>query len=74
MVSLIKLVSALIVFSIALLILGGTFYGIYLGFSASVILGIIILFIEPLPLIFGLVQLFGHVNLAQKIVEWFNKQ
>ena len=48
----------------------GTFYGLYLAFSASIILGIIVLFVEPAPLVFGLVMMFMHVNLATEIMSW----
>lgn len=48
----------------------GTIYGVYLAFSASIILGIIVLFVEPAPLIIGLVMMFMHVNLATEIMSW----
>ena len=47
-------------------------YGLYLAFSASILLGIVTLFVEPSPLIFGLVMLFTGTNLPEKIVAWFN--
>ena len=48
----------------------GTIYGLYLAFSASIILGIIVLFVEPAPLVIGLVMMFWHVNLATEIMSW----
>ena len=46
-------------------------YGLYLAFSASIILGIVILVIEPLPLLFGALMLFFNLDLASKIMELF---
>lgn len=51
-------------------IIGVSLYGLYLAFSASVLLGILALLIEPSPLIFGLFMLFANVNLAERIVAW----
>ena len=48
-------------------------YGIYLAFSASIILGIVVLFIEPMPLIIGLVMLICHKDLALMIVQFLTK-
>lgn len=69
---LIKLVVILVAVGLAAFLLGATGYGIYLAFSASIVLGIVALFVEPLPLIFGLVQLLADVNLAEKIVQLFH--
>lgn len=54
-------------------LLAATFYGLYLAFSASMILGIIVLLIEPSPLIIGLVMWFFDKNLAQILVDFLNK-
>jgi hypothetical protein len=48
-----------------------TIHGLYLAFSASIVLGIIVLFLEPTPLIISLCYLFGGVNLAEEIVKLF---
>lgn len=57
----------------ALCVMLGSFalsiYGIVLAFSASVILGILTLFIQPAPLIFGAVMFFFEKDLAQLIVN-----
>ena len=50
-----------------------TVYGLYLAFSASIILGIIVLLVEPSPLIIGLVMFFFHKNLAQMLLDFLNK-
>lgn len=50
-----------------------TLYGLYLAFSASIILGIIVLIVEPSPFIIGAVMLFFDKNLAQMIVDFLNK-
>lgn len=47
-----------------------TFYGLYLAFSASIILGVIVLLIEPLPLILGVLGFLGHPEVAQRIATW----
>lgn len=51
----------------------GWFYGIYLAFSASILLGIIVFLVEPSPLVIGLVMLFFHKNLAQMIIDFLNQ-
>ena len=55
-----------------LAMLGISIYGLVLAFSASIGLGILAFFIEPSPLIFGLVMLFGGVNLPEKIMKWYH--
>jgi len=55
---------------IVLFIIATTGYGLILAFKASLILGVIVLFVEPAPLILGLIGLFGHPEVAQKIVQW----
>lgn len=45
-------------------------YGLYLAFSASIVLGILALFVEPSPLVLGVLALFGHPQVAQKIATW----
>jgi cytochrome c oxidase subunit IV len=48
---------------------GLSIYGLVLAFQASILVGVIALVAEPLPLIIGLVQFFGHTNLAQKLAH-----
>jgi len=50
-----------------------TVYGLYLAFSASIVLGIITFIVEPSPLIFGLVMFFFHKNLAQMLLDFLTK-
>lgn len=57
------------------LLMGGvllclSFYGLYLAFSASILLGIIVFFAEPSPLVIALVAIFWKVNLPEKILAW----
>ncbi len=59
-----------IVIAVCLLVL--TVYGVYLAFSASIILGVIVLILEPSPLIIALVTLFLKPDLCQTIVKWLN--
>lgn len=47
-------------------------YGLYLAFSASIVLGFLALIIEPSPFILGVLALFGHPEVAQKIVTWIS--
>ena len=60
---------------VALLILGFvcTIYGLYLAFSASIILGIIVFVVEQSPFIIGIVMMFFDKNLAQMIVDFLSK-
>lgn len=51
---------------------GLTIYGIYLAFSASIILGIVCLFLEPSPLIFGIAMFFFDKNLPELLMQWLN--
>ena len=48
-------------------------YGLYLAFSASVVLGLLALFIEPSPFIFGAVMFFMDKNIPEMLMEWLNK-
>lgn len=50
--------------------LGVSLYGLYLAFSASIIVGIMAMIVEPAPLFLGLVQIFFDRNLAQELVNW----
>jgi hypothetical protein len=68
-----KALFALFAAALALASLGFSFYGLYLAFSASVVLGVLALFIEPAPLVFGVLMFFGHINVAHRIVEYFSR-
>lgn len=54
-------------------LIGVALYGLYLSFSASIILGIVVLFVEPVPLIIGLFMVFLHKNLAQEFMYFLTK-
>lgn len=47
-----------------------TVYGLYLAFSASILLGVVVLLVEPLPLILGVLGFLGHPEVAEKIVQF----
>jgi hypothetical protein len=64
-----KALVGLFVLGLWLLLICSTIYGIVLGFKASILVGIIILIVEPAPLIVGLVALFSNVDLAQKLAD-----
>jgi hypothetical protein len=66
-------VGALLYIALCFGIIGATFYGLYLAFSASIILGIIALVVQPSPLIIGLVMIFFHKNLAQIVLHLLNQ-
>jgi hypothetical protein len=42
--------------------------GLYLAFSASVLLGFVVLLVEPAPLVIGIASIFWGVNLAERIL------
>jgi len=46
-------------------------YGLYLLFSASIVLGLIALFVQPSPLLFGIAGICGHPELAQRLALYF---
>lgn len=45
-------------------------YGLYMAFSASVVLGFLAMVVEPAPFILGVLALFGHPETAHKIAVW----
>jgi hypothetical protein len=57
---------ALFIIAFVCFILYASFLGLYLAFSASALLGIIVLIVEPAPLVIGLWSIFFGVNLAAK--------
>lgn len=63
----------LLIAGLALGTLFCTLYGLFLAFSASVILGIIALLVEPSPFIIGLVMVLFQKNLAELIMAFLNK-
>lgn len=64
----IAMIAAWIFFAFAM-----TIYGVYLAFSASVVLGIVVLLVEPSPLVIGAVMFVFHKDLAQMIMEFLHK-
>ena len=47
-----------------------TVYGLVLAFSTNVVLGIVVLILEPAPLVIGLMDVFGQINLARVVFDW----
>lgn len=45
-------------------------YGAYLAFKASIILGIVVLIVEPTPTIIGWVAILGRADACEKLVAW----
>lgn len=50
-------------------LVGFWIYGLYLAFSASVILGVIVLILEPSPFVLGVIGLFNPM-VCEKIAKW----
>lgn len=67
------IVGVLIMLAIVATLFFSTLYGLYLAFSASILLGIVVFLVEPSPLIIGLVMLFFHKNLAEMLITWLNQ-
>ena len=67
------IIGILLYFGVCLGLIGAAIYGLYLAFSASILLGILVLFVQPSPLIIGLVALFFHKNLAQMLIDFLTK-
>lgn len=44
-------------------------HGFLMAWHENVVLGIVTLFVEPMPLVIGWVDLLGHINLAVRIME-----
>ena len=65
-------VMAIVILCIALISLGLTAYGLYLAFSASIILGIVVLIAEPTPLILAVVALTAKPDVCEAIAKWLN--
>lgn len=63
-----------IVFLIALFLILSpvalTLYGLYLAFKENNLLGLLCIFVHPLPLILGVAALFGNKTLPRKIAKW----
>lgn len=66
------LVGIILAIALAIFAVGLTFYGLWLAFSASIILGILVLFVEPSPFIIGFVMFFWDKNLAQMLIDFLN--
>jgi hypothetical protein len=49
-----------------------TLLGLYLAFSASVLLGFAVLLVEPAPLVIGIASIFWGANLAESILAAFS--
>lgn len=67
------LIGIVLYVGIILGLLATTIYGLYLAFSASILLGVIVFFVEPSPFLIGIVMLCFHKNLAQMLIEFLTK-
>lgn len=67
-----KVIVGLLYLAFVLLLLASTVYGLYLAFSASIILGIIVFICEPSPAVIGLVMFFFDKNIPELLMQWLN--
>lgn len=51
---------------------GLTLVGAVLAFKASIILGIVALFVEPSPLVFGVLWMCGHGDVPLRLAQWLH--
>ena len=65
-----KALSVLGFVSAIVFLLFTSLYGIYLAFSASIVLGILVLISSPSPFIIGLLIIFFNFNLPQIVVDY----
>jgi hypothetical protein len=49
--------------------IAATIQGLILAFTASLLLGVLVLVIEPLPLVLGVAYWFWGIDLAQRFME-----
>jgi hypothetical protein len=69
----IPVIGVLLIICLAIFSLICTFYGLYLAFSASILLGILVLIIEPSPFVIGFVMFCFDKNLAQMLLDFLTK-
>lgn len=69
----IPFVGGLLLLLFIMFMLGCTVYGLYLAFSASILLGILVLFLEPSPFVIGFVMICFEKNLAQMLLDFLTK-
>lgn len=67
-----SLAVTLLCIGLFLFIAYASFLGLYLAFSASVLLGFAVLIVEPAPLFIGIVYIFWGVNLAERVLASFS--
>ena len=67
--TLIEVLICIVIIALIIPVIGLSVYGIYVAFSASIIVGIVSLIIEPSPLVIGGLMLFADYNLPEKLVE-----
>jgi uncharacterized membrane protein YvlD (DUF360 family) len=65
-----EIFTALLLIVFCIFMISMTVYGLYLAFSASVLLGIVALVVEPSPFVFGVAMFFWDKNIPEQIVNW----
>ncbi len=66
------IIGVILVACVPFAVIAFSIYGLYLAFSASIILGLIVFLVEPSAFVIGLVMFFLHKNLALVIMNWMN--
>ena len=69
--TLVELLIAIVLLCVIVPAIGVSVYGLVLAFKASIILGIIVLALEPSPFVIGLCALFGK-NVAEALQNWIH--
>jgi len=69
----IPIIGGLLIICLAIFSIVCGFYGLYLAFSASILLGILVFVLEPSPFIIGFVMICFEKNLAQVVLDFLTK-
>jgi hypothetical protein len=67
-----RIILIILLISIPVFCIGLTIYGLVLGFSAHILIGIVHLVITPLSFITGFTEFFFGVDLGQSLAAAFN--
>lgn len=68
--TLVPLVGALILMAALLSV---SVYGLYLAFSASIVIGILALMFEPSPFVIGILMIGFDYNIPQAIIDFISR-
>lgn len=68
----VELILFLVATALCLGLIGPSIYGLVLAFRASILLGIIVLIVQPSPFILGVIALSGHAEASVKLAQWMH--